>query len=209
MAKGCPAAPLLTFALAGTILFGSPRRGFAQGTIVFHNTGGGQPLISEVRSIFVDAGSQQPRLVFDFGFATDETPSPGAFLDSFSVTLQSSDQSISAVYLTADASGVAWAPAAPGGVFIDPSSIFASAIPYPALQPALANQTSFEVSAPIPAQFLGGSVNVFFDLFDNQDAKISQGWFNNLGVASVPEPQVWTLWLGAGALFWCSKRARR
>jgi hypothetical protein len=179
-----------------------------QGTIVFHNTGGGPVLVSESRSIILDAGLQQPRLVFDFGFATDETSSPGSFLDSFTVTIQSSDQSFSAVYLTADANGIAWAPQTPGGLTIDPGSIFASSIGYPTLQPVLGSQTALEVSAPIPVQFLGGPVNVYFDLFDNQDVKISQGWFSNLGVASVPEPQVWTLMLGAGALFWICKGPR-
>jgi hypothetical protein len=186
-----------------------PRHGLAQGTVVFHNTGTGQPLTSEVRSIFLDASLPQPRLVFDFGFATDEKASPGSFLDSFTVTIQSSSQSFSAVYLTADANGIAWAPSTPGGLAIDPNSISAVAIGYPALQPVLASQTSFEVSAPIPAQFLGGSINVFFDLFDNQDSKISQGWFNNLGVASVPEPQVWTLVLAGGALLWGYQRRRQ
>ena len=47
----------------------------------------------------------------DFGFATDETFSPGPLFDSFSVTLRDDATLRSAIYLSADASGVAWAPA--------------------------------------------------------------------------------------------------
>src|SRR5216684_7394846 len=69
-------------ARGSTILFLllSHQFGRAQGTVVFHNTGGGQPIVSEVRSVFLDAALQQPSLVFNFGFATDEAPTPGSFL---------------------------------------------------------------------------------------------------------------------------------
>lgn len=180
----------------------------AQGTVVFHNTGNGQSLVSEVQSILVQAGLQQPRLVFDFGFATDERPAPGSFLDSFTVTLQDSAQSFSAVYLTADATGVAWAPPTPGALFIDPASITARPITYPNLQPSLASQTAFEVSAPIPPQFLGSSVNLYFDLFDNLDSRISQGWFSGVNIVAVPEPQALALLLAGGLLLRLARRGR-
>jgi hypothetical protein len=179
-----------------------------QGTVIFHNTGGGQPLISEVRSIFVDQGLQQPRLVFDFGFGTDEVPAAGTFLDSFTVSLQDAAQRFSAIYLNADANGVSWAPATPGNLFIDPLSLSVRPLDYPALQPSTASKIAFQVSAPIPSQFLGSSVNVFFDLFDNLDNKTSQGWFSGLSVVSVPEPSACTLLLLGGALCWRGKRRK-
>jgi len=188
------------YAIPVFILSISAPIGRAQGTVVFHNTGGGQQLISEVRSLFIDASLSQPHVVFDFGFATDETPGPGAFLDSFTVTMQSTNQQFTAVYLTADATGVAWAPPTPGGLPLDPAAITAKNIPYPSLQPVLATKSSYEVSAPIPSQFLGASVNVFFDLFDNLDNRTSQGWFNNLNVVSVPEPGVLSLVLAGTAI---------
>ncbi len=208
-----PASLRVVIRLAGrigwlAILLAGPAPGSAQGTIVFHNTGGGQPIVSEQRSIFVDAGLAQPHLVFNFGFATDEIPSPGAFLDSFTVTIEDSAQRFSALYLAADANGIAWAPATPGALFIDPTSITASPLSYPSLQPVLANRSAFAVTAPIPAQFLGSSVNVFFDLFDNQDNTISQGWFSGLSVVSVPEPDAWALMVVAGALCWALRRPR-
>jgi hypothetical protein len=189
------------------LLCASAAPGFGQGTVVFHNTGGGQSLVSEVRSLSLTGTLSQPYLRFDFGFATDETPTAGAFLDSFSVSIQDASQSFSAIYATADATGIAWAPPTPGTLFIDPASILVSPISYPNLQPVLSRQNAFEVTAPIPSQFLvGGSINVYFDLFDNLDNRTSQGWFSGLTVSSVPEPQVWALLCVGFAWFWASRR---
>jgi hypothetical protein len=181
----------------------------AQGTLVFHNTGGGQPLVSDVRPLFVDAALVQPRLQFNFGFATDESFVPNAILDSFTVTIQSSNQLYTAVYLTADASGVVWAPATPGALVIDPATIDFQAIAYPSLQPVLVLQRAFQVSALIPSQFLGGSINVYFDLFDNLNPQASQAWFSDLRVTAVPEPQAWMLLLLAGLSCWSFNRLKR
>ena len=133
------------------VLSSWPTPAFAQGTIVFHNTGGNTPVISESRSLFLDSGLQQPYLVFDFGFATDETASPGSFLDSFTVTLQDGSQKFAAVYLTADATGIAWAPQTPGALFVDSASILSVPRLYPNLGQVFASQKAFEVTAPIPA----------------------------------------------------------
>jgi hypothetical protein len=180
-----------------------------QGTVIFHNTGGGQSLVSEVRSLSIDPSLQQPSLVFNFGFATDEIPSPGTFLDSFTVTLEDVAQRISVVYLTADATGIAWAPPTPGAWSMDPASITHSLISYPSLQPVLTNRIAFQVTAPIPAQFTG-SVNVYFDLFDNLDNQNSQAWFSGLSLVGVPEPSVWALsLLMAGLLCGSSRRDRK
>ena len=164
--------------------------------MVFHNTGGGQPLVSDVRPLFVDASLVQPRLQFNFGFATDESFVPNSILDSFTVTIQSSNQLYTAVYLTADASGVVWAPATPGALVIDPATIDFQAIAYPSLQPVLVLQRAFQVSALIPSQFLGSSINVYFDLFDNLNPRASQAWFSDLRVTAAPGPQAWMLAAG-------------
>lgn len=205
-----PVRPCLAWLRNGawpTLLWACAQPGFGQGTVVFHNTGGGQPLVSEVRSLSLNGILGQSFLRFDFGFATDEVPAAGTFLDSFSVSVQDAAQSFSAIYATADATGVSWAPPTPGTLFIDPASILVSPISYPNLQPVLGKQNGFEVTAPIPAQFLGGSINVFFDLFDNLDNRASQGWFSGLTVVSVPEPQVWALlFLGFAWLRTCKRR---
>jgi hypothetical protein len=190
-------------------LIWSAQTGAAQGTFEVLNTGSGTPLVSVSRPLFVAANLVEPRLQFDFGFATDEIFIPSTFLDSFTVTIQNPDQSLTAVYLTADASGTVLAPVTPGTLPIDAATINTSAINYPSLQPVLAHQRAFLVSAAIPSQFVGGSINVFFDLFDNQDLKASQGWFSNLQIVSVPEPQTWTLVLLAGVLCWSFRRLKK
>lgn len=178
-----------------------------QGTFVF-NTGGGQSLVTETRTLAVP-GAVESVLQFMFGFGTDETPAPGVFLDSFTVSIQDAAGQFTAVYLTADANGLVWAPTSPGALVIDPSAFVTGTIPYPALQPLLANRQGFQVSAPIPAQFAGASINVFFDFFDNQDAKASQAWFSNLAVTQVPEPGPWTLLLLGAGVALVTKRFRR
>ena len=183
--------------------------GGAQGVITLLNTGGGQPLVSEVFPLFVDGAMVQPRLQFNVGFATDETVALGAFLDSFTVTLQDSNQVFTAIYLTADAAGTVLAPPTPGTVFIDPSTMVADALPYPILLPVFALQRAFAVSAPIPAQFSGSPIQVYFDLFDNLNPVASQGWFSDLRIVAVPEPQAWTLLLLAGAAAWSFRRTKK
>jgi hypothetical protein len=168
----CAPRPCLAVGLA---LLGSLQSPLAQGTLTVQNTGSGQVLVSEVRSVFVDANSLQPRLLFDFGFATQEVPTPGVFLDSYTVTIQTPDQLATALYLTADGQGVDLAPPTPGALVINPQSLTLLPITYPTIQPVLPNQQAFEVSAAIPAEFWGEPVNVYFDLFDNQDANASQG----------------------------------
>ncbi len=172
----------------------------AQGTITVLNTGGGQPLVSEARSLFVDGALVQPRLLFNVGFATDETVALNAFLDSFTVTLQDSNHVFTAIYLTADAAGIVLAPPTPGTVVIDPATLVAEALAYPRLLPVFALQRAFAVNAPIPAQFSGSPIQVYFDLFDNLDPVASQGWFSDLRIVAVPEPRTWTLLLLAGAV---------
>jgi hypothetical protein len=176
---------------------------FAQGSSTVLQTGGGQPVVSEVRTVWVGADAIWERLVFDWGFATDETVAPGVFLDSFTATLQDLDGSFTAIYLTADAAGTFLAPATPGTVLIDPTSISLTPIGYPTLLPALAYQRAYQMSAVIPGQFAGRQVNIFFDLFDNQNGIASQAWFNNVTVDSVPEPGVLSLVIlgGLGVCF--------
>ena len=199
----------LGLGLGALALFLSASPVAAQDALTLLNTGAGQPLVSEARPLFVDGALVEPRLLFDFGFATDEAVALGAFLDSFTITIQDSNQVFTALYLTADAAGTVLAPPTPGTVVVDPASISLAPLPYPNLVPVFAFQRAFAVSAPIPAQFSASPITVYFDLFDNLDAIASQGWFSDLRIVAVPEPQTWTLLLLAGAATWWGRRCKR
>jgi hypothetical protein len=201
-----PGGTLLSGTALSLLLSASPVS--AQNTLTAMNTGSGQPLLSEVRSLFVDGLLFKPRLLFNLGFASNETLAFGTFLDSFTVTIQDPNQALTAVYLTLDIAGTRVAPATPGTLFIDPATISTDPLAYPNLSPVLFDQRAFAVSASIPEQFVGGQVNVYFDLFDNQNSIASQAWFSNLRVESVPEPQVLSLLLLAGGVMWGLRRTK-
>lgn len=170
------------------------------------NTGSGHTPLSEVQTINVAAGLFEPRLAFNVGFGTAETVLPGTLLDSYTVTLQTPDRLATAVYLTVDAGGLSLAPGTPGGTSVDPSEVSLLAVPYPDLQPALPALQAYLVSLAIPSQFRGTPVHVHFDLFDNQDAQPSQGWFSQVRVESVAEPRPLGLLLLGGAFWGLARR---
>ena|SRR5438093_6400189 len=178
----------------------------AQGSPTVLRTGGGS--VTETYPLLFPASVDNVRLQFNFGFGTDETPQGGQLLDSFTVTLQDNSMQSTAIYLTADASGVAWAPATPGTISMDPNSINRSPISFGNVQPSHANETAYHVDALIPSQFAGTTATLYFDLFDNGNSVSSLGWFSD--VAVVPEPGTAVLG-GIGAaifIFFCRFRPR-
>ena len=166
----------------------------------------GQTVSTIFDSVFIPVGADNPMLYFNFGFATDEIPAASQFLDSFTITMQSVDQTGTALFLTVDANGLVWAPATPGTIPLDSSGIVRSSIPFPSLTPVLANQQAWSVMAPIPPQFGGKTVNLFVDLFNNQNGLASLGWISQLQITPVPEPMSLSLWLVAVLCFFGFRR---
>jgi len=203
--RGCVSGPLPSVfrLLALLCILVDGLHGFAQGFTVLR-TGGGSPLVSSTESLPLSTNALPAVLTFEFGFGTDETVSPGAMFDSFSVTVQDAAMLNTLVLLTADASGIVWAPPTPGGVLLPPDAILRSGIPFPSLQPVLAQQTAFLVTVPLPTVF-SGPVNVYFDLFDNLNPTASLGWYNRV---QVPEPGTWALLVAGGVLVWLCRRRR-
>jgi len=198
----CGAALLIILGLAADCAL-------AQGTIMVMNTGSGQVLLSQMVSVGTSQSTAPLDLLFSFGFATAQTPQPGVLSDSFTVTLQSLNQQLTAVYVTIDASGLLLAPPSPGAVTLDPASIQAVPISYPSLQPVVTgNEWAYQVTALIPSQFATGPFNVYFDLFDNQNGIPSQGWYNAVGIVPVPEPSTIALSLAGGLLLWRTRAKR-
>lgn len=169
-------------------------------------TGSGVPLQTK-QEVLSLAGVTAPAVRFDFGFATDEVPTPGVLLDSFTVSLQGGNSNQTAVVVTADASGVLWAPPAPGAVPLADSVIQRLAITPPSLQPIDSRGVAFAVQVPVPSQFTGTGFEVDFDLFDNLNATMSLGWYTPPQVVSAPEASSWSL-LSGGLLVLAANRRR-
>jgi len=178
-----------------------------QGSLNFVQTGGGKPVVSLEQTLTV-AGLASPEILFNFGFVTQETVVPNTLLDSFTVTVENPANSASAVLLTIDAGGPVWAPASPGNLTISDSQILRQGIPPPGVQPVLGRGVAFSVVFPLPPLLSGPTLNVTFDLFDNQNNLMSLGWYDGLQT-SIPEPQVWELVaLGVAMLATMQRRGR-
>ncbi len=125
---------------------------------------------------------------FNVGFRTQEVPTPGSLEDSLTVTLRNLSGSQTAVLATFDANGALWAPPSPGGLPLPGSQLQWPAISDPTEPPISGQGLAFSVGFPVPAQLLEPTLNIYFDLFDNQNGLMSWGWYNNLQVVAVPEP---------------------
>ena len=145
-------------------------------------TGSGQTLQSLGLPIQTPVATATPTLTFEFGFATAETEATNTFFDSFSLTLQTTNLMTTALVLTADRTGVAWAPMTPGALPISPEDIERDAVPFANLSPALPLRFAYFVTFVIPDAFAGTALNILFDLFDNLNASPSLAYVSNLHV---------------------------
>ena len=179
----------------------------AQGTLNFVTlqTGGDVPLVSNQEVLSYD-GSAGSILTFDFGFFSNEQPSPGAFLDSFTITLQDSSSS-TAVLGTIDASGVLWAPPTLGGIPLSDSDLIRSLVSPPDGAPVSGRGIGYAISLILPANLSGPNLTLYFDLFDNQDSNQSLGWYTAPQITAVPEPEFSILFTSA-LLGWFIRRKR-
>lgn len=153
-------------------------------------TGSGQPLLSLDYHLNLPDFSLSPRLAFDFGLATTERIEPGQFLDSFSITLEGSGSSKTALLLTADAYGVQWAPTNAGGIAIDSGAITRQSATFPDLAPELTYRYAFSVLWLVPQVLAGQLATLYFDLFDNQNDRASLAFVRAVNVVTSAPPQL-------------------
>lgn len=177
----------------------TPITGFAQPAYPIHSvlrTGSGSPLLSSMQTFGLpgDAGVQQ--VTFNFGFATDEDLLGGSFFDSATINLREVLSGLTEQFATIDRTGIYWAPYNPGGLTLNPDLITRAGIAFPLISGAPSNQWAFTVSVPIPAEFQGKTVELYLDLYDNQDAQQSLAW-----ITPVPEPNL-ALWIVAAGGGW-------
>jgi hypothetical protein len=201
--------PRITIALLLLVyvLAGHTNRAHSQGQDEILPTVPSHPMQSIGLPLTIPSLSLQPILLFDFGFSTHEFFLGGRRSDSFSFTLQSSDGLTTALILTADQTGVNWAPPNPGGVFISPDEISRTSIAVPGFAQGFGTRFAYSASFPLPAGFTSGPVTLQIDLFDNQNALSSVGWVGN--VAVVPEPSVIALGLLGAVLVILRNKSRR
>ena len=155
-------------------------------------TGAGQPLSTYSRTMTLPSPAEKLYLGFSVGFATDELVSGGAFLDSYTITLQDIlNPSLAVLYLTADAQGWVLAPPTPSTIPITPSDITLNSIPFPNLPLLPTRQMAYSIMAPVPNELVGHQVNFYMDVFDNGNEVNSAGWVSE--VVYVPEPGVLVL----------------
>jgi hypothetical protein len=172
----------------------------AQGTFSQLDTGAGEALITESVDFSIPIDIVDPAVSMKLGFATDEIFLAGSIFDSFSVTLQSLDSTITLVLATMDASGVVWAPPTPGTTPLEINEFQITPFNYPSLSPVLSTREAFDLEVKLPDEVIGHQFTAYFDLFDNQNGTPSQAFFQDFVV--VPEPDVLLLiTVGFAALF--------
>jgi hypothetical protein len=177
----------------------TPAWGQGVNTPAVMHTGSGLPL----SSLFYTNSAAGADIPIYFGFATDEAPQPGVFLDSFTISI--SGPGGTGYLVTVDGSGIQFAPNVPGGLPIPPGSSL-QASPFLASTEGLTNMSSYSVDYQVPAAWQGSQLTLNFDLFDNQDSLRSLGYF--LVPVAVPEPSASTLLL-LGVLAYAMTRRQR
>lgn len=207
----CLVASWRCFLLSGVSLLLTTCFGWGQSATntvtVFRTSELPSVLTTDMSSFLIPTNFYDFFLEFEFGFSTDEAVT-NTFVDSFSATMQTGDAAATVVYLTADASGVQWAPPTPGTISVDSGTIIRQEVPFPSLEPVHAQSWSYRVVAPIPSAFQGQTVNFYFDFYNNLDGIHSLAWFSPVTVTAVPEPGAWSFAILPGFLLFLRKRAR-
>lgn len=165
--------------------------GLAQSQPLVLQTGSGVILTTALHPLANTTSPGGTRIDFEFGFASNETPEPSSFADSFTVSLE--NPLGQRVYIaTVDASGTLWAPGVPGSIPIQADDIQHVGIRYALETPAGAQTIAYSVSLRMPTLLQGEPLQLRLDLFDNLNTTPSQGYLH--GAVVVPEPTV--VWLG-------------
>jgi hypothetical protein len=185
--------------LASILEFAAPSKSSAQPFSTMR-TGSGDVLLSQ----FFSYQNSAPSVSLEFGFATMETVAPSQFYDSFTVSVTGPGGI--AYLLTADASGVDWAPFVPGAIAVASADIARQQIPFSVPTEGGQPIGSYEFDFKLPSSWVGVPLTVEFDLFDNQNDKSSLGYY----AVPLPEPaNTGLLLLGIAAFWYSANRCKR
>lgn len=136
------------------------------------------------------SSSDGARLSFEIGFGSDELIVPQFFSDSFSVSLYRPQADESLLLVTADAGGFRWAPANPGGIRADESSIRRSLLGDVFSLDGFQSAWSYHVSVPWPSLSPATAHVLLLDMFDNQNALASIGWIGSVEFERLESPEL-------------------
>lgn len=147
---------------------------------VLLETGRGTALQRVSLPLVIPPGFLAASLRFDLAFGTDERIVGGEFVDSFTLSLRTTNRSHTVTVLTADRFGVTWAPGFQGGL-LDPSRdiYFAPAEPH-SIATNFAFQAIYSVLVQVPPPFLTQPSVLVLTLFDNEDTDPSGAVLSNL-----------------------------
>lgn len=173
---------MLAFALlAPWTLWLAP--GAAVGTDGLHlETGQGTALQRVSVPLVIPPDYSAAGLRFDVAFGTDELIVPGEFVDSFTVTLRTTNRLHAVTLLTVDRFGVAWIPGDPGGLLDPVRDLFVTPAEPFSGNDGFAFQTQYNVLVQIPPPFLTQPSVLVVTLFDNEDAESSRASISNLEI---------------------------
>jgi len=155
-----------------------------EGPFTVFRTGTNETLLTLSLPFSAPPTNSPSLLRFEIGFATAEPDVPDTFFDSFSVSLQNADLSATALLLTADRTGVQWAPANPGGLTLDPANVEYADASFADLNPALALKFAYSVTFALPALLTGSPLTLLFDLFDNLNTAASLAYVQGVRIES-------------------------
>jgi len=148
--------------------------GAALGTDAFHlETGQGTALQRVSVPLVIPPGFSAAGLRFDVAFSTDELIVPGEFVDSFTLTLRTTNRSHTVTLLTVDRFGATWLPGNPAGLLDPARDLHFAPAPPPPFGSNFAFQIQYTVLVQIPAPFRTQPSVLVLTLFDNEDAEPS------------------------------------
>lgn len=172
------------------------------------STGGGEVLSSfEVPLPPGLAIGYPDRISFQVGFSTMESAGPGELFDSLTIGVSNPELGIQATLFTIDGFGLTLAPPTAGGLELDSSSFVVQSTE-PLEQPieGAVFSVAYNIQFEVPTGFADSLVVARFELFDNGDLSISQGYAS---VDAVPEPGWASLLLvGLLGIGWLRCRSR-
>jgi hypothetical protein len=156
--------------------------GAAAGANVTLQTGQGTALQRVSMPLPIPTNVPAAGLRFEVAFGTDEFIVGGEFVDSFTLTLRTTNRSHTVTLLTVDRFGATWLPGDGGGLLDRERDLFfASALP--ASGPTnFAFQIQYTVLLQIPPPFLSQPSVLVATLFDNEDAQASGAVLNGVQI---------------------------